>query len=52
MTNDRVEPSAEVRQSAHQLREIYVALIAEGFTRDEAVAIIGKILAAGIQGQS
>lgn len=51
MSNDPVEPSAEVRASAHQLREIFVALIAEGFTKDEAVAIIGKIVSAGIQGQ-
>jgi hypothetical protein len=42
-----VEPSADKRQAAHELREIYVALLAEGFTERESVAIIGQILAAG-----
>lgn len=45
-----IEPSADKRQAAHELREIYVALIAEGFSEREAVAIIGHILAAGAGG--
>lgn len=42
--NDPVEPAADVRAAAHQLREMYVALIAEGFTITEALVIIGHAL--------
>lgn len=45
--NSRVEPSADKRQAAHELREIYVALVAEGFTVHESLTIIGQILASG-----
>jgi len=45
-----IEPSADKRQAAHELREIYVALIAEGFNEREAVAIIGHLLSAGGRG--
>ena len=45
--SDQVEPSAALRGGAHQLRELYVALVAEGFTSQEALEIIGHILAVG-----
>lgn len=42
-----VEPSAELRQAAHSLREMYLALIAEGFTVEEAMNIIAIAMSAG-----
>jgi hypothetical protein len=42
-----VEPSADLRQAAHQLREMFIALIQEGFDERQALAIIGHVLAAG-----
>lgn len=39
-----VEPSADLRQFASTLRQMYVALLAEGFTENEALAIIGHTL--------
>lgn len=41
-----VEPSADKRQVAHELREMYLALRQEGFTKTEALTVIGQILAA------
>lgn len=42
-----VEPSAEIRQLAKNLRQIYLALIREGFTPPEALAIIGHAVQGG-----
>jgi hypothetical protein len=42
-----MEPSADTRQAAHQVRELYVALLAEGFTPREALVIIGQVIASG-----
>jgi hypothetical protein len=41
------EPSADIRTLASVLRQTYLALIAEGFSEAEAMAIIGQTLAAG-----
>lgn len=49
MSNGPMEPSADLRASANQLRQMFVALTTEGFTSNEALVIIGTILAAGIQ---
>lgn len=43
--NIPMEPSAEVRQAARQVRELYVALTAEGFSPYEALMIIGQVIA-------
>ena len=48
MTNGPVEPSADLREVASFWRQTYVALINEGFTEREAVAILGHIIAAAI----
>lgn len=48
--NGPVEPSAETRQAANALRQMYVALIEQGFTQDEAMGIIGISIAAAIRG--
>jgi hypothetical protein len=52
MTNGPVEPSADLRELANMLRQTYVALTLEGFTAQEALIIIGQILAANSGGQS
>lgn len=41
-----MEPSAELRSGANQLRQLYVALTNEGFTDQQALTIIGQMLAA------
>lgn len=41
------EPSADIRQAASAMWQIYVALTGEGFTERQALIIIGQMLAAG-----
>lgn len=48
MTNGPIEPSADIRAAAHSAREIYLALIYEEFTEQEALVIVCKILTASI----
>jgi hypothetical protein len=43
--NGPIEPKAELREMASTLRQMYLALVYEGFTESEALAIIGQILA-------
>jgi hypothetical protein len=43
------EPSADLRQSAMSLREIYVALRKANFTQAEGLWIIGAIIAEGMR---
>lgn len=40
-----VEPSAEMRDAAHKLREMYIALLMEGFTEAQSLQIVGYALA-------
>lgn len=51
-TNHPQEPSADIREAASALRQIYIALKNEGFTTKEALAIVGNILAATQQGNN
>lgn len=46
MTNGPQEPSSDIRQAARGIREVYVALTQEGFSSQEALVIVGQILAA------
>lgn len=46
---NHVEPSAEMRQAAHQVREMYVSLINEGFTEDQSMNLVRSIMLAGIK---
>lgn len=46
MSNGPVEPAADMRKFAAGMRQIYIALIQEGFTQQEALVIIGQLLAA------
>lgn len=45
-----IEPSADVRASAHNIREVYLALLAEGFTEGQAMMIVVALSAAAVQG--
>lgn len=44
-----IEPSADLRILANALMQTYVALTMEGFTEDQALVIIGQIIAANGQ---
>lgn len=43
------EPSADQRVAAAQMYGMYLALLAEGFTEQQALVIIGQILVAASQ---
>lgn len=45
-----IEPSADMRMFASSLRQMYIALLMEGFTEPESLAIIGHVLAATLGG--
>ena len=51
MSNGPIEPAAEMRELAHLLHQTFVALTLEGFTEQQALVIIGQILAANAGGQ-
>lgn len=42
------EPNATMRVAASQLRQMRDALLAEGFSRDEVMTLIAKVLEAGV----
>ncbi len=46
-----VEPSADARQFAAGMLDMFVALQAVGFTEKQALAIIGHVIAAGLAQQ-
>lgn len=50
MTNFRPqqEPSAAARSSANSLHDYYVALVQSGFTEEQALHILGVVLASVI----
>ena len=52
MSNGPIEPSAELRTMANALRQAYIALTQEGFTEQQALVIIGQILAANTKGDA
>jgi hypothetical protein len=47
--NGPIEPSADLRALAQGLRQMYLALVEEGFTQTEALVVIGQIIAANTQ---
>lgn len=52
MTDPRsIEPPADLRTGAKQLRQLFIALINEDFSKSEALAIIGHVIAAGHKGE-
>lgn len=42
-----VEPSAEIRQAAHITRELYLALLQENFTEEQALRVVGYAISGG-----
>ena len=44
------EPSADIRQAASAIRQIFVALMMEGFDERQALVIVGQVLATGQSG--
>ena len=44
--NGPIEPSAEHREMAGNLRQMYLALLEQGFTEQEAFTIVGITLSA------
>lgn len=44
MTRPPREPSSDLRQAASGLHQMFVALVAEGFSEDQALVIIGHML--------
>jgi hypothetical protein len=39
------EPSADLRTFASAMRQMYIALVNEGFSPSEALAIVGHVIA-------
>lgn len=48
MSNGPIEPAAEMRKFAAGTYEIYTALSQSGFTAQEALTIIGQMIAASM----
>jgi len=46
MTNGPIEPSADAREFAGACFQIYTALTLEGFSEQQALVIIGQMIAA------
>jgi hypothetical protein len=51
MSRPIVEPSADLRQAAAQMRQMFIALLNEGFEERQALAILGQVIAAGSKQQ-
>jgi hypothetical protein len=45
-----VEPTAEARMIAYQLRQMFLAFQAEGFTEEQSLIIIGQMVTASALG--
>lgn len=43
-----VEARAEIREAAHGLREIFSAYVQEGFSEDQALELVGRMLEASV----
>jgi hypothetical protein len=48
--NGPVEPNAQMRDLANSLRQLYIALVEQGFTEAEAFQIVGVTVAASLGG--
>lgn len=45
-----VEPSADMREMANHCRQMYLALVEQGFTEDEALRLLSVTLSAAFGG--
>ena len=52
MSNGPIEPKADMRAAAKELRQMYIALLQEEFSVQEALTIIGQIIASNRPGES
>lgn len=50
MTGMKHEPTADQREAASLIYGVFVALVDEGFTEQQALIIVGQILAANSGG--
>lgn len=50
--NGPTEPNATMRQMASTFWQMYVALTLEGFTEQQALTMIGQVIAAAISNQA
>jgi hypothetical protein len=48
---EQIEPSADLRQAASGLMQLFVALTLEGFTEQQALVILGQCIAASKGGE-
>ena len=51
MSPDPVDPLTELAQAAAQLHEAFCSYVDAGFTEQQALYLIGKIMTAGIGGE-
>lgn len=49
--NAPYEPTADMRQLAKMMRDMYQALLAEGFSDRQALSVLGEVVTASIRGQ-
>lgn len=47
----QTEPSADLRQFASLVRQMYVALKAEGFDEMQALSVVGQVIASTLGGR-
>jgi hypothetical protein len=52
MDRPKMEPNADVRSIANTLRQMYVALLDEGFTEQQALVLLGQTISASIAGNA
>lgn len=52
MSNGPIEPSADMRAFANTCRQMFIALMSEGFTEAQALAVIGHLIAHNGGGES
>ena len=50
MTNGPIEPSADAREFAKACFQIFTALCLEGFTEQQALIVVGQMIAANNNG--
>jgi len=52
MNDPKMEPNADMRAMANAARQMFVALVDEGFTEEQALILLGQTITANIRGNS